>query len=200
MRVPRAMFACCVLEGKIIVAGGFTSCRKSIALAEVYDPENNTWASIPNLPYTYNSACSGVVIGSKMHVVHKGLSKVQVLGSLSGGWKVEDHGWLQGPMAVVEGVLYVMSHGLVYRQETERRKMVVSAYEVRKRIGSAMIGQGGEIYVVGGVIGPDRTNRDIKPTSDVDVLNVGSERPVWHRATPMSRCRGTILGCTILKI
>ncbi|KAK9669606.1 hypothetical protein RND81_13G143000 [Saponaria officinalis] len=200
MSVPRAMFACCVMDGKIIVAGGFTSCRKSISQAELYDPDKNTWVSIPDLPYTHNSACSGVVIGGKMHVVHKGFSMVQVLGKPSDGWTAEDHGWLQGPMAVVEGALYVMSHGLIYRQETERRKLVVSAYEVRKRIGSAMIGLGEDIYVVGGVIGPDRCNRDITPTSDIDVLSVGSGRPVWHQATPMSRCRGTVLGCTKLRI
>ena len=75
---PRAMFACCVLDGKIVVAGGFTSCRKSIVQAEVYDPELNTWSSFMNLLCTYNSACSGIVIGGKMHVVHKGFSKVQV--------------------------------------------------------------------------------------------------------------------------
>ncbi|KNA23759.1 hypothetical protein SOVF_022230 [Spinacia oleracea] len=200
MLVPRAMFACCVLDGKIVVAGGFTICRKSIAHAEVYDPEKDTWVSIPDLPYTHNSACSGVVIGGKMHVVHKGLSMVQVLESPCDGWVVEDHGWLQGPMAVVKGVLYVMTHGLIYKQEADKRKVVVSASEVRKRIGSAMIGVGGEIYVVGGVIGPDRSNRDIKPTSDVDVLTVGSERPNWRRVAPISRCRGTILGCTQLRI
>ncbi|XP_021764396.1 F-box/kelch-repeat protein SKIP30-like [Chenopodium quinoa] len=200
MLVPRAMFACCVLDGKIIVAGGFTICRKSIAQAEVYDPEKDTWVSIPDLPYTHNSACSGMVIGGKMHVVHKGLSMVQVLERPADGWMVEDYGWLQGPMAVVNGVLYVMSHGLICKQESDKRKVIVSASEVRKRIGSAMIGLDGDIYVVGGVIGPDRCNRDIKPTSDVDVLTVGSERPNWRRVAPMSRCRGTILGCTQLRI
>ncbi|CAO2818904.1 unnamed protein product [Amaranthus hypochondriacus] len=200
MTIARAMFACCVLDGKIIVAGGFTSCRKSIAQAEVYDPEMDAWVSIPDLPYTHNSACTGVVIGGKMHVVHKGLSMTQVLEKPTGGWLVEDHDWLQGPMAVVKGSLYVMSHGLIYKQESCKRKVIVSASEVRKRIGVAMIGLGGEIYVVGGVIGPDRCNRDIKPMSDVDVLTVGSERPIWRRVTPMSRCHGTILGCTLLKI
>ncbi|KAL0715738.1 hypothetical protein Bca4012_065060 [Brassica carinata] len=32
MPVPRSMFACCVLDGKIIVAGGFTTSRRSISI------------------------------------------------------------------------------------------------------------------------------------------------------------------------
>lgn len=200
MLVPRAMFACCVLEGKIVVAGGFTSCRKSIAQAEVYDPENDTWVSIPDLKYNYNVACYGVVIGGKMHVVHNGLSTVQILEMPFEGWIVADYDWPQGPMAVVKDVPYVMTHSFIYKLETNRKEMVVSASEIRKRIGSALIGLGGEIYVVGGVIDPEGFNQDIKPTSDVDVVTVGSERPVWHRVTPMSRCRGTILGCTQFRI
>ncbi|RVW54737.1 F-box/kelch-repeat protein SKIP30 [Vitis vinifera] len=51
--------------------------------------------------------------------------------------------------------------------------MVVSASEFRRRIGFAMTGLRDEIYVIGGVIGPDRWNWDIKPLSDVDVLTIG---------------------------
>jgi len=54
--------------------------------------------------------------------------------------------------------------------------------------------------VIGGVIGPDRWNWDIKPLSDVDVLTLASERPTWRQAAPMTRCGGTILGCTQLRI
>ncbi|KAK9281965.1 hypothetical protein L1049_004874 [Liquidambar formosana] len=200
MLVPRTMFACCVLNGKIVVAGGFTSCRKSISQAEIYDPEKDVWISIPDLHCTHNSACSGVVINGKVHVLHKGLSTVQVLENVRPGWTVSDCGWLQGPMAVVKGALFVMSHGIIFKQNGEARKVVVSASEFRRRIGFAMIGLGDEIYVIGGVIGPDRWNRDIKPLSDVDVLTIGSERPTWRQVAPMTRCRGTILGCTQLRI
>uniref|UniRef100_A0A5B6ZY20 Putative Galactose oxidase/kelch repeat superfamily protein n=1 Tax=Davidia involucrata TaxID=16924 RepID=A0A5B6ZY20_DAVIN len=200
MLVPRAMFACCVLDGKIVVAGGFTSRRKSISQAEIYDPEKDVWVSIPDLHYTHNSACSGMVIRGKVHVLHKGLSAVQVLDNGRIGWTVQDHGWLQGPMAVVRGVLYVMSHGLIYKQEIEARKVVVSASELRSRIGFAMIGLGDDIYVIGGVMGPELWNWDIKLMSDVDVLTIGSERPIWRQVAPMTRCRGTIMGCTQLRI
>lgn len=200
MIVPRAMFACCVLDGKIVVAGGFTTCRKSISRAEIYNPEKDVWVSIPDLHHTHNSACSGLVIGGKMHVVHKGLTTVQVLDTAKQGWTVHEHSWVQGPMAVVKGSLYVMSHGLIYRQEKEARKVVISAFEFKKRIGFAMIGFRDDIYVIGGVIGPERWNCDIKKMSDVDVLTLGSERPVWRQAAPMTRCRGTILGCAELRI
>ncbi|KAK6239182.1 hypothetical protein QUC31_004651 [Theobroma cacao] len=200
MILPRAMFACCVLKGKVIVAGGFTSCRKSISQAEMYDPEKDVWIPIPDLHRTHNSACSGLVIGGKVHVLHKGLSTVQVLDHMGSGWTVEDYGWLQGPMAVVQGALYVMSHGLIFKQEKEVRKVVISASEFRRRIGFAMTGLGDEIYVIGGVIGPDRFNWDIKPMSDVDSWTVGGDRPTWRQAAPMTKCRGTIFGCTQLRI
>ncbi|XP_055813244.1 F-box/kelch-repeat protein SKIP30 isoform X1 [Solanum dulcamara] len=200
MIVPRAMFACCVFDGKIVVAGGFTNCRKSISRAEIYDPEKNVWDPIPDLHHTHNTACSGVVIGGKVHVLHKGLSTVQVLENVKQGWTVHEYGWLQGPMAVARGELYVLSHWLIHRQERETRKMVVSASEFRRRIGFAMIGLGDEIYIVGGVIGPERWNWDIKLLSDVDVLTLGSERQVWRQVTPMTRCRGTVLGCTLMRI
>ncbi|KAK2997788.1 hypothetical protein RJ639_025617 [Escallonia herrerae] len=174
MIVPRAMFACCLTGGKIVVAGGFTSCRKSISQAEIYDPEKNVWDPIPDLHLTHNSACSGVVIGGKVHVLHKGLSTVQVLDSLTQCWTVHDYGWLQGPMAVVQGALYVMGHGSMYKQERGAWKVVVSLSEkFRKRIGFAMIGLGDDIYLIGGVIiGPDR-NWAIESLSDVDVLTLG---------------------------
>ncbi|CAN6885405.1 unnamed protein product, partial [Brassica oleracea] len=201
MLVPRSMFACCVLEGKIVVAGGFTTCRKSISGAEVYDPESDVWSSIPDLHRTHNSACSGLVVKGKVHVLHKGLSTtVQVLESVKLGWDVKEYGWPQGPMTVVEGVSYVLSHGVVYKQGggDETWKMVASASEFKPRIGMAMTSLSGEVLLVGGVIGPDRDNWDIKQMSEVDVLTVGSDRPVWRKVAPMTKCRGTVLGCTQL--
>ncbi|KAL5561706.1 hypothetical protein UlMin_031453 [Ulmus minor] len=200
MLVPRAMFACCVLDGKIVVAGGFTSCRKSISQAEMYDPEKDVWLPIPDLHRTHNSACTGVVIGGKLHVLHKGLNTVQVLDSKGLRWTVENYRWNQGPMAVVTDALYVMSHGNIVKQEADSNKVVVSASEFRRRIGLAMVGLRDEIYIIGGVIGPDQLNWEIKPISDVNVLTINGERPIWRQAASMTRCRGTILGCTQLRI
>lgn len=200
MHVPRSMFACCVLDGKIVVAGGFSSCRKSICQAEIYDLEKDTWVMLPDLHHSHNSVCTGVVIDGKMHVLHKGLSAVQVLQNVSLGWVVEDHDWLQGPMTVVQGVPYVMSHGLLFEQTRKGRKEVAAASDFWHRIGFAMSGLRDEIYVIGGVISSDLSNWDIKLMSDVEVLEIGSERPTWRQIAPMTHCRGTILGCAQLRI
>ncbi|PIA31721.1 hypothetical protein AQUCO_04900187v1 [Aquilegia coerulea] len=202
MLVPRARFACCVLDGKIIVAGGFTNFRKSISKAEIYDPEKDVWVPLQDLLLTHNSACSGVVIGGKVHVLHKGLSTVQLLDTTVFRWVVEDYGWLQGPMAVVRGELYVLSNGVIFKQGKEQRKkkVVASAPDFQSRIGFAMIGLGDDLYMIGGVIGPGRLNVDIKPLSDVDALSVRSERPSWRQVKPMTLCHGTLLGCAVLRI
>lgn len=200
MIIPRAMFACCVLNGKIIVAGGFTTCRKSVSKAEIYDPDKDIWVSIPDLNHSHNSICTGLVISGEVHVVHKGLTTVQVLKNVKDGWRVYERSWVQGQMTVVNDSLYVMSHGIVYKQERESRKVVISGSEFKKRIGFAMMGFRDDIYVIGGVIGPEGWNWDIKKMSDVDVLTLGNERPVWQKAASMTKCRGTILGCAELRI
>ncbi|CAI0449406.1 unnamed protein product [Linum tenue] len=186
-----AHFGAVSVSGKLFVLGGSSDAVDpltgdqdgSFATSEVwsYDPVIRRWA--------------------RRSSMLRGLSTVQVLDSVAAsGWKVEDYGWLQGPMAVVQDALYVMSHGLIFKQEGKTKKVVVSASEFRKRIGLALTKLGDDIYVIGGVIGPDGWNREIQPLSDVDVLTVLGERPAWHRAAPMTRCRGTILGCTQLRI
>ncbi|KAI0498504.1 hypothetical protein KFK09_019392 [Dendrobium nobile] len=207
MLVPRAMFACCSIDGKIIVAGGFTSFRKSISKAEIYDPDTDTWRSLPDLLHTHTSVCSGVVIDGKIHVLHKGLSVVQILEDRQ-QWSVKDFGWLQGPMAVVREELYVLNGGFILKQHKESSqkdntfldKLVSSAPEFKSRIGFGMIGLGDDLYVIGGVIGPGPTNQSIKQLRDVDVLSVNSKWPIWRQASPMTRCSGSILGCAVLKI
>uniref|UniRef100_A0A1D1YY28 F-box/kelch-repeat protein SKIP30 n=1 Tax=Anthurium amnicola TaxID=1678845 RepID=A0A1D1YY28_9ARAE len=213
MLVPRAMFACCALDGKIVVAGGFTNCRESISKAEIYDVEKDVWHSLPDLCHTRDSACSGLVINGKMHVLHKGISTVQILEDGGSRWAVEDHAWLQGSMAVVRGELYSMSvdrgelsvskHcAIAKHQNIGMGKMVVvaSASDFQSRIGYGMIGLGDELYVIGGLIGPGRMNQLIKSLADVDVLTVGSERPTWRQVAPMTHCHGSILGCTLMRV
>lgn len=202
MLVARAMFACCALDGKIIVAGGLTNCRKSISAAEIYDPEADTWESLPDLRQAHPSACSGLVIKDKMHVLHKGISTVQILEDGRNYWAVEDYHWLQGPMAMVCGELYVLSNSCIMKQHGENifDKMVPCASGFQSRIAFGMIGLGESIYLFGGVIGPGPRNQCIKPLSDVDILNVTSERPTWRQGSPMTRCRGSIAGCALLKI
>jgi len=201
MLVPRAMFACCAMDGRIVVAGGFTSFRKSISKAEIYDPEADTWSPLPDLCQTHTSACFGLVIRGKMHVVHKGLSTVQILQDGGCGWTVEDYGWLQGPMAVIRGEPYVLNGGFILKQQKESAidKVVLPTSEFKRRIAFGMIGLKDEIYVIGGVLSPGATNQSIEQLCDVDVLRIGM-RPGWRLAAPMTKCHGSILGCALVKI
>ncbi|KAJ0981678.1 hypothetical protein J5N97_009933 [Dioscorea zingiberensis] len=109
---------------------------------------------------------------------------------------------LEGPMAIVRGEPYVLSNGLIMKQQRGNLpdRTVSSASEFQSRIGFGMIGLGDEIYVIGGVIGPGPRNQCIKQLSDVDVLTVRSERPAWHPVAPMTHCCGSILGCALLRI
>ncbi|KAG0467768.1 hypothetical protein HPP92_017096 [Vanilla planifolia] len=206
MLVPRAMFACCSLDSKIIVAGGFTSFRKSISKAEIYDTDSDSWRPLPDLRHTHTSACYGVVLEGKIHVLHKGLSLVQILED-GQQWTVEDFGWLHGPMAVVREELYVLNGGFILKQRKDKNrkdnladKGVSSAQEFKSRIGFGMIGLGDDIYVIGGVIGPGPTNQSMRQLQDVDVLDVNGKFPIWRQAAPMTRSSGSILGCALLKI
>ncbi|XP_042517187.1 F-box/kelch-repeat protein SKIP30-like [Macadamia integrifolia] len=129
MLVPRVNFACCVLEGKIIVAGGFNNLRQPTSKAEIYDPEKDVWVQLPDLPYTHHSGCSGVVVGDKFHVLHKGCSKVLVLENPCREWAIKDYGWLDSPMAmsVVGGELYVLNKRVIFKQNKEGRLQKVAA-------------------------------------------------------------------------
>ncbi|XP_038900158.1 F-box/kelch-repeat protein SKIP30-like [Benincasa hispida] len=202
MLVPRAMFACCVVDGKIVVAGGFTSISKSTSKAEMYDSEKDIWIPLPDLPHTHDSTCIGLVIGGKMHIVYNGESTVQVFESSEIKWRVEDYGWLHGLKAVVGDSLYVMSltQGFVFKQDGPDWQVIVLATQFLRRIGMAVIGFRGELYMIGGVIHSNRGNGDLIKLSDVRVLNLRDEKPTWHCAAQMSRCQGTVLGCTELRI
>uniref|UniRef100_A0A7N0T3V9 F-box domain-containing protein n=1 Tax=Kalanchoe fedtschenkoi TaxID=63787 RepID=A0A7N0T3V9_KALFE len=202
MLVPRSMFACCVLEGKIIVAGGFTSSRRPTSQAEIYNPEENTWAPIPDLSHAHDSPCYGVVYKGKMHVLHRSLSTMQVLISDKSGfkWVIENDCWLQGPAAILNDEFYMMCHEHIFKQEAAKWKQIVSVSEFRGRIGFAMIGAKGKIYIIGGVAGPGSQVQGFQPLSDVDVLTVDNNPPAWHKASPMTKCHGTIIGCALLKL
>lgn len=100
---------------KIIVASGFISCRKSLSQAETYDPEKSAWVLIPDPHHIHNSAYPRVMIDGNVHVWHKGLTTVQVLNKVGCERRVEDYGWLLSLVAIVQGIFYVMSHGIIFK-------------------------------------------------------------------------------------
>ncbi|CAH8372893.1 unnamed protein product [Eruca vesicaria subsp. sativa] len=113
----------------------------------------------------------------------------------------QEYAWPQGLMDVVEDVSYILIHGVVYKKgEDATCKMVVSASEFKPRIRMAMTSLSDEVLLVGGVGGLDSDNWDIKKMSDVDVLTFGSDSPVWRKVAPMTKCRGTVFGCTQLTV
>ncbi|XP_057443317.1 F-box/kelch-repeat protein SKIP30-like [Lotus japonicus] len=197
MLVPRYDFACCVLNGKIVVAGGITSRGESTYQAEMYDPEKDIWIAMPNLHPVYNSACSGLMIGGKMDVLHNHMSTVQVLDNAGTQWIVEECGWDQQPKAVVQGAVYVLSRLGIYRQKKDGKIVEAAVCKYGKRTRFAMIGLGEDLYVIGGL---SRDDGPVRPLSDVNVFMLGNESPTWRQAAPMTRCRGPIHGCTLLRI
>lgn len=206
MIMARAKFSCGVLNGKIIVAGGFSNSfhRRPIKESEMYDPNNNGWIPLPDLPLTHNAPCYGVVVREKMHVVHKGLATVQILDNKAQVWTVSECPWRNYQLAVVGDEVYVLLGEKIYHENQvgHEKQLKFTAYGYNRRSGFAMSGLGNNIYLIGGNESRGHIFSTQKYESpDVTVLTLSLEEP-WalHKAKPMTRCRGTILGCTPLRI
>lgn len=198
MIMPRILFACGVVNGKIIVAGGFDASRGPTAKAEIYDPENNDWTLMPDLNHTNNSLCYGVVVKGEMHVLHMGFSTVQKFDNDERAWKTDNCSWSNNPVVVVQDVVYMMSFTCrCYYKNKNAEHIEIGSFGFDGRSQSQMASLGNEIYLIGG------DNEKQKPfqTSDVAVLRFGRGRPpAYYRAAPMTRCRGIILACTSLRV
>jgi hypothetical protein len=116
----------------------------------------------------------------------------------------EDCAWSEGPMAVVNGELYVVHHGVVSREHRlpAHRMSLCSWPECLNRIGFGVAGLGSNLYVVGGIMKPRRGRFDAEYLNDVDVLVVGSaDKDVfWEKAARLPLSRGTVLGCAVLQL
>lgn len=206
MIMARAKFACGVLDGKIIVAGGFSNSfhQTPIKQAEMYDPNNNGWIPLPDLPLTHNAPCYGVVVREKMHVVHKELATVQILDNDTQVWTVSECPWRNYPLAVVGDEVYVMCCEKIYHENQvgHEKQLKFTAFGYTKRSGFAMSSLGNSIYLIGGNELRGNIFRTVKYESpEVTILTLSLEEP-WalHKAKLMTRCRGTILGCTSLRM
>jgi hypothetical protein len=104
-------------------------------------------------------------------------------------------------MAVVSSELYVVRHGLASREQKQPPfwKLLSSWPECMRRISFGVIGLGSDLYVIGGVI-PRPNRSDILQLNDVDICNVESENPKWRKGASMTLCKGTVLGCTTVKL
>lgn len=202
MLMARAQFACCVLDKCIVVAGGFTTTRKFVATAEIYNPADDKWEPIADLCQTMNSPCSGVVLEGKVYVVHKEVPLTQVFEALENRWVVVDCFLSQGPMGVVNGELYVIFNGIVTREHKEPalRRTICSWPSWYRKVGFGVAGLGGELYVVGGVTLPRPGDLNLERLAEVWICKVDGERPFWRKGVSMTCSEGTILGCVVLRL
>ncbi|KAL8148900.1 hypothetical protein AgCh_006054 [Apium graveolens] len=187
MIVPRVSFACGVVNGKIIVAGGFDASRRPTAKAEIFDPENNVWILMPDLNHTNNSLCHGVVVHGKMDVVHMGVSTVQKFDNDEQAWKTDICSWSNNPGVVVRDVVYVKRFTCrCYHNKKEH--IEIGSFGMND-FGYGMASLGNEIFLIGGV------------TFNITVLRFGRGGPPALRlAAAITRCRGIILACTSMRV
>lgn len=71
MMCPRKKFACCVISGRIYVAGGSLrrdACREAIVHAEEYVPELDLWKPIANMPRK-RYGCLGAAVDGIFYVI-----------------------------------------------------------------------------------------------------------------------------------
>ncbi|MED6124678.1 hypothetical protein PIB30_061221 [Stylosanthes scabra] len=70
LHVARYDFACTVCNNKIYVAGGKSTLAsaRGISSAEVYDPEHDTWTTLPNMRIL-RYKCTGVTWQGKVYIV-----------------------------------------------------------------------------------------------------------------------------------
>jgi len=68
MMNPRRNFACCVISGRIYVAGGSMKRRRASRDAIVYIPESDLWKPIPKMP-TRRSGCLGAAVDGIFYVI-----------------------------------------------------------------------------------------------------------------------------------
>ncbi|KAL1816696.1 hypothetical protein ACET3Z_019270 [Daucus carota] len=203
----RANFACGVLDGMIIVAGGLSTATlhwRPIKQVEMYDPTKDVWIQLPDLLYANNAPCYGVVVRRKLHVVHRQLSAMQVLDKETRVWTLSRCPWRNYPRAVIGNDVYVMCNEEFYHesQVREKKEPKFTAVGYNKISGFAVTSLGNRIYLVGGYgMRGDIFNSEIYELSDVTILTPSLQEP-WalHHASPMTRCRGTILGCTPLRM
>ncbi|KAL8148903.1 F-box/kelch-repeat protein SKIP30-like [Apium graveolens] len=197
MIVPRVSFACGVVNGKIIVAGGFDASRSPTAKAEIYDPENNVWILMPDLNYTDNNICNGAVLNGKMHVVHMGTSMVQKFDSVEQAWKTDICSWSNSPAVVVREVVYVNSFTCCcFYKNKNAEHIEIGSFGLYDTL---MASLGNEIYLIGGVKKGEWNPQGRCLTSNVTVLTFGrGGPPAFRQAAPMNG--GIILACTSMRV
>ncbi|KAL4200238.1 hypothetical protein AMTRI_Chr03g55350 [Amborella trichopoda] len=200
MLSPRCMFACCGWEGKILVAGGYTTEREMITNVEVYYPEHDAWVPMPSIEPVLCQGHKGLVLGGKVHVLHMELPTAQVWEGEERGWEIVDHHWSPLHSVVVGDELYTVSCRQVEawgeRGRGPPRRVGPGHRMFHQRFGGGLASLGGKVYVFGGTLQYKR--RQLYDMHCLDEVEAG--KPKWCCRAGMTRGKGNVLGFAVLRI
>ncbi|EFJ31108.1 hypothetical protein SELMODRAFT_88328 [Selaginella moellendorffii] len=201
MLTPRSQFACAAVAGKIVVAGGFGCSRRPLASAEIYDPEADRWEAIADVGEVHNAACSGLVLGGAMALLYKGHSLVQLYDPALDSWTLHGSQWREFPgrLAVVGDEVCGVASSYLIRGLNEPQLWRHWA-EYFHRIGFGVAGIGNDLYVVGGILGPQQESMRIHVLKEVDIWSVEGGEFEKKGTTSMTWCSGTVLGCAVVSL
>ncbi|ONK67305.1 uncharacterized protein A4U43_C06F18770 [Asparagus officinalis] len=163
MLTPRSFFGSGLIDGRVYVAGGYSTEQFELSSAEMFDPEKGKWESIANMGV--NIVCyDSIVLDGRLYVTEgwmwpflaspigkvydpKGDVWEDMAVGMSEGWT--------GPSAVVHGRMFVVSEreGMrvkVYDTETDTWDLVMGL-RVPERIRKpfSLSASEGRMYVVG---------------------------------------------------
>ncbi|WRX23651.1 Kelch repeat type 1 - like 10 [Theobroma cacao] len=228
MQTPRSHFACCVMSGKVYVAGGRNTAHpRGLALAEVYDPISDRWEELPPM-LNPQMDCLGISYKGKFHVLSDqiGLAEQtpsEIFDPSNETWCTVDDIW---PFSrAMQFAVQVMGNDQVYTVVDWGESLIKARDPVRgewitvgavppvvlpdhfrelEAFGYGFAALRNELYVLGGKVlkweevGAGRF--DVVKLAGVRVCDP-SQRPLnWREIRPMCRpAGGSVLGCTSLE-
>jgi N-acetylneuraminic acid mutarotase len=164
MSVARSEHSAVVLEDEIVVAGGLVTAGlrgfSATASVEAYDPESDTWRSLPDLPGPRHHLTAVSVEGRLMVIggfAESGFAATDEVWELVGGvW--ETRAPLPRPVGagaavVLNGLVYVVGgvpDGGLFRYDPEADRWTELTGPAESREHVAAVVHDGEIWVVGG--------------------------------------------------
>ncbi|XP_022745715.1 LOW QUALITY PROTEIN: F-box/kelch-repeat protein At1g16250-like [Durio zibethinus] len=228
MQTPRSHFACCVMSGKVYVAGGRNlSYPQGLSLAEVYDPISDRWEEVPEMPNPQMD-CLGVSYKSKFHVLSDqvGLAEhnpSEIFDPSNKAWATVDDIW---PFSrAMQFAVQVMGNDKVYTV-VDWGESLIKARDSRRGVwynvgavppivfpdnareleafGYGFAALKNELYVLGGKV----LKWEDSGAGMFDVVRLAGvrvcdplQRPLnWREIRPMCRpSAGTILGCASME-
>ena len=204
MPTPRTEVTSALVDGTVLVAGGFLMNGSHTDLVEAYDIAANSWSTLQPLPAGLDHA-GAATVGGKIYVVGGYLSFGQgVLSSATYEYDPTGDSWTsRTPMPLaraaaatveLDGLIYVLGGvgpqptvPLAYDPNEDSWTQLAPMSAEREHLTAAAVG--GTIYVVGGrqsVVQNVATMDSYVPATDS-----------WQLLTPMPTARGGLASATI---